>query len=96
MYLLCDASRKFSSFALCSVEVEKQNGCQIFFFNGDQVAKAVPPGTCVLGPVQYDRTFLGPVQYDRGFHGKHSKLINIGKHSMFSAMQSEWDNFLGL
>ena len=60
MYLLCDAFCKFSSFAVCSDEVEMQNGCQIFFFNGDQLAKVVPPGTCFFGPVQYDRTFLGP------------------------------------
>ena len=39
-----------------------------FFFNGDQLANEVPQGTCLLGPVQYDRTFLGPVQYDRSFH----------------------------
>ena len=65
-----------------------------YFFNGDQLAKVVPPGTCFLGPVQYDRTFLGPVQYDRSFHGKHSKLLNMRKQSMFSAMQSERDNFL--
>ena len=56
------------------------------FFNGDQLAKVVQPGTC----------FLGPVQYDRSFHGKHSKLLNMGKHAMFSAMQSERDNFLGI
>ena len=67
-----------------------------FFFNDDQFAKVVPPGTCFLGPVQYDRTFLGPVQYDRRFHGKHSKLLNMEKHSVFSAMQSERDNFLGM
>ena len=95
MYLLCDAFCKFSSFAVCSVEMEKQNGCQIFF-NCDQLAKVVPPGTCFLGPVQYDRTFLGPVQYDRSFHGKHSKTLNMEKHSIFSAMQSERNNFLGI
>ena len=33
-----------------------------YFFNGDQLAKVVPPGTC----------FLGSVQYDRSFHGKRS------------------------
>ena len=66
------------------------------FFNGDHLAKVVPPGTPFLRPVQYDRTFLGPVQYDRRFHGKHSKLLNMDKHSIFSAMQSERDNFLGI
>ena len=97
LYLLCDAFCNFSSFAVCTVEIEKQNGCQIVFFNGDQPAKVVSPGTCFLGPVQYDkRSFLGPVQYDRSFHGKHSKLLNMGKHSMFSAMQSERDHFLGI
>ena len=50
-----------------------------YFFNGDKLAKVVPPGTCFHGPVQYDRTFLGPVQYDRSFHGKHSKLLNTEK-----------------
>ena len=66
-----------------------------YFLNGDQLAKVVPLGTCFLGPVQYDRKYLGPVQYDRSFHGKHPKLLNMEKHSMFSAMQSERDNFLG-
>ena len=94
MYLLCDAFYKFSSFAVCSVEMEKQNGCQIFFSIATN--KVVPPRMCFLGPVQYDRTFLGPLQYDRSFHGKHSKLLSMDKHSMFSAMQSEWDNFLGI
>ena len=28
-----------------------------YFFNGDQLAKVVSPGTFFLGPVQYDRTF---------------------------------------
>ena len=28
-----------------------------YFFNGNQLAKVVLPGTCFLGPVQYDRTF---------------------------------------
>ena len=46
-----------------------------YFFNGDQLAKVVPPGTCFLGPVQYDTMFLGPVQYDISFHGKYSKLL---------------------
>ena len=54
-----------------------------YFLNGDDLAKVVPPGTPFLGPVQYDRTFLGPVQYDRSFHGKHSKLLNMEKHSFF-------------
>ena len=67
-----------------------------YFFNGDQLANVVPAGTCFLGPVQYDRTFLGHVQYDRSFHGIHSKLLNMEKHSMFSAMQSERNNFLGI
>ena len=67
-----------------------------YFFEGDDLAKVVPLGTPFLGPVQYDRTFLGPVQYDRSFHGKHSKLLNMEKHSFFSAMQSERDNFLGI
>ena len=66
------------------------------FFNGDHITKVVPQGTPFLGPVQYDRTFLGYVQYDRSFHGKHSKLLNMEKHSIFSAMQSERDNFLGI
>ena len=48
--------------------------------------------------VAMENTFLGPVQYDRSCHGKHSKLLNMEKHSMFSAMlsamQSEWNNFL--
>ena len=91
MYLLCDAFSKFSSFAVCSVEVEMQNGCHIFFSMATNL-QVVPPGTCFLGPVQYDRTFLGHVQYDRSFHGKHSKLLNMGNHSM----QSERDNFLGI
>ena len=42
------------------VEVQKENGCQIFF-DGDQPTKEVPPGTCFLGPVQYDGTFRGKV-----------------------------------
>ena len=67
-----------------------------YFFNDYHPVKVVPPGTPFLGPVQYDRTFLGPVQYDRSFRGKHSKLLNIEKHSIFSAMQSERDNFLGI
>ena len=67
-----------------------------YFFSADQLAKEVPPGTCFLGPVQYGRTFLGRMQCNRSFHGKHSKLMNMGKHPMFSAMQSEWDNFLGI
>ena len=29
-----------------------------YFFNGDHLLKVVPPGTCFLGPVQYNRTFL--------------------------------------
>ena len=53
-----------------------------YFFNCDQLVKVVLLGTC----------FLGPVQYDRSFHGKHSKVLNMEKHSMFSAMQSERDN----
>ena len=36
----------------------------LFFFNCDQLAKEVPPGTCFIGPVQYDRTFLGPRALD--------------------------------
>ena len=28
-----------------------------YFFNGHQLEQVVPPGTCFLGPVQYDRTF---------------------------------------
>ena len=81
-----------------SVEMEKRIGCHIFFSMAtkDQLAKVVPPGTCFLRHVQYDRTFLGHVQFDRSFRGKHSKLLNIGKHSMFLAMQSERDNFLGI
>ena len=67
-----------------------------YFLNGDQLAKVVPPGTCFLGPMQYDRTFLGPVQYDISFYRKRSKLLNMEKHSMFSAMQSERNNFLGI
>ena len=27
------------------------------FFNGHQLAKVASPGSCFLGPVQYDRTF---------------------------------------
>ena len=30
--ILCDALCKFSSFAVCSVEVEKENGCHIYIF----------------------------------------------------------------
>ena len=54
-----------------------------YFFNGDQLAKVVPLGTCFLGTVQYDKV-PWTVQYDRSFHGKHSKLLNMGKHSMFT------------
>ena len=54
-----------------------------YFFSGDHLTKVVPQGTPFLGPVQYDRTFLGHVQYDKSFHGKHSKLLNMGKHSIF-------------
>ena len=97
MHFLCDTFCKFSSFAVCSVEMEKKMAAR-YFFNGDQLAKVVQLGTCFLGPVKYGRTFLGPVQYDRSFHGKHSKLLNMGKHAMFSAMQSASirDNFLGI
>ena len=95
MYLLSDALCKFSSFAVFSVESKSQMAAR-YFFNGDQHAKVVPPKTCFLGPVQYDITFLGYVQYDRSFHGKRSKLLNMEKHSMFSAMQSERDHFVGI
>ena len=43
-----------SNFAVHFVEVEKENGYQIFF-NGEQPAKVVPPGMCFLASVQYDR-----------------------------------------
>ena len=82
-----------SSFLQLKWKIKMANG---YFFNGDQLAKVVSPGTCFLGPVQYERTLLGPVQYDISFHGKHSKLLNMGKHSMFSAMHRERDNFLGI
>ena len=38
-----------------------------YFFNGYQKTKVVTLGTCLLGPVQYDRTS----------HRKRSKLLNI-------------------
>ena len=51
-------SLKYSSFAVCSVEVDKENDC-----NGDRSAKVVPPGTCFLGPVTSDRTFHGNITF---------------------------------
>ena len=95
MYLSSDAFCKFLVSPFVQLKSKRKMAAR-YFFNGDQLAKVVPPETCVLGRVQYDRTFLRPVQYDRSFHGKHSKLLNMGKHSMFSAMQSELDNFLGI
>ena len=49
MYLLCDAFCKFSSFAVCSAEMERKMAVR-YFFNGDQLAKVVPVGTCFLVP----------------------------------------------
>ena len=60
MYLLCDALCKFSSFAVCSVEVESKMAARYFFFNGDQLAKVVPPGTCFLDPCNMIDRSLDP------------------------------------
>ena len=66
-----------------------------YVFNVDQLTKEAPPGTCFLGPVQYDRTFL-TIEYDISFHGNHFKLLNMEKDSMFSAMLCEGSIFLGI
>ena len=93
MYLLCDAFCTFSSFTVCSVEVEKQNGCQIIFFNGDQPATVVPPGTCFLGPVQYlDPCNMTEVSTENILN----YLIWENIQCFLQLLQSERDNFLGI
>ena len=63
-----------------------------FFLHGDHLAKVVLLGTPLLRPVQYDRTFLRPVQYDRTSLTPYNTEIYL----MFSLMQFEWNNFLGI
>ena len=52
----------FSSFAVCSIKVVKQNGYQLFFCNGkNQLAKVVPHGTCFpLDPCNMTKRSLNP------------------------------------
>ena len=77
------ATHSVSFLVLPFAQLKRKKMAARYFFNGDQLAKVVQPETCFLGPVKYDRTFLGPVQYDRSFHGKHSKLLNMGKMQYF-------------
>ena len=50
-----------------------------FFLHDDHLAKVVLPGTPLLRPVQYDRTFLRPVQYDKTFLDsvQYGNLLNV-------------------
>ena len=47
MYLLCEDICIFPSFVVRLVEMEMENGCQIFFqWRPTVLSKVVPPGTC--------------------------------------------------
>ena len=61
------------------------------FLHGDHLAKVVLSGTPLLRLMQYDRTFIRPVQYDRTFLDS----VQYG-NLVFSPMQFEWNNFLGI
>ena len=67
MYLLCEEICIFPSFVVRLVEMETENGCQIFFFQWRPTAlsKVVPPGTCLFRLVQ-------TIEYDISFHRKYS------------------------
>ena len=70
MYLLCEEICNIFSFVVRIVEVEMENGCQIFFFQlrPTVLSKVVPPGTSFFRPVQ-------TIKYGISFHRKHSKLL---------------------
>ena len=47
MYLLCEDICIFPSVVVRLVEMEMENGCQIFFqWRPTVLSKVVPPGTC--------------------------------------------------
>ena len=84
MYLLCEEVCNFSSFVVRLVEVEMENGCQIFFFQWrlTVLSKVVLQGTCFFRPVK-------TIEYDISFHRKHSKLLNI-ENSNTPHLCSKW------
>ena len=84
MYLLCEEICNIFSFVVRLVEVEMENGCQIFFSNHDHtvLSKVVPTGTCFFRPVQ-------TIEYDISFHRKHSKLLNM-ENSNTPRLYRQW------
>ena len=68
------------------VEVEMENGCQIFFFQWRPtvLSKVVPSRTCFFRPEQ-------TIAYDIhvSFHRKHSKLLNM-ENSNTPCLYSQW------